>query len=321
VKTNIGHLDTAAGVAGLIKAVLALKHRQIPASLHFERPNPRIDFADSPFYVNNQLRHWGTNDLPRRAGVSSFGIGGTNAHLILEEAPAVEPSEIVEGWHLVVLSARSDRALTMMATRLAGHLKQHPELNLADVAYTLQEGRKAFAHRLCVVCRDLSEAITALEEGGRGRRLYRAVTGARATPVVYMFPGQGAQYIGMGRELYEQEPEYRSVIDQCAETVEELGIDLRRVLYPGPEEEAQAVELINQTRLTQVALFAVELGLARMWQSKGVRPEAMIGHSLGEYVAACLADVMSQEQAIKLVAKRGALMQGARAGAMVAVAL
>jgi len=322
VKTNIGHLGAAAGVAGLIKTVMALKHRQIPASLHFERPNPQIDFSGSPFYVNTELQSWKTNGVSRRAGVSSFGIGGTNAHLILEEAPEVEPSDAAEGWQLLVLSARSERSLTAMATQLAEYLKQHPELNLADVAYTLQEGRKAFTHRLSLVCRDISEAITMLEEKGAGRRPYRAVAGERATPVVYMFPGQGTQYVGMGRELYEQEPKYRSIIDRCAEVMEEeLGIDLRRVLYPSPEEEAQAVELINQTRVTQAALFAVELGLARMWQSRGVQPDAMIGHSLGEYVAGCLAGVMREEQAMKLVAKRGVLMQRGRPGAMLAVAL
>jgi amino acid adenylation domain-containing protein len=327
VKTNIGHLDTAAGVTGLIKTAMALKHRQIPPSLHFERPNPRIDFANSPFYVNTELRPWETNGTPRRAGVSSFGIGGTNVHLILEEAPEAGPSEVAEGWQLLVLSARSDHALSRMAARLAEYIKQHPELNLADVAYTLQEGRKAFAHRLIVVCRTLSEAVAALEgEGGEGQRPYRAVAGERATPIVFMFPGQGAQYVGMGRELYAQEPEFRSVIDRCSETMkQESGIDLRWVLYPsqdgGPAEEGQAVELINQTRMTQIALFAVELGLARMWQSKGVQPEAMIGHSLGEYVAGCLAGVMSEEQAIGLVAKRGALMQGAQSGSMLAVAL
>ncbi|MGH9753403.1 MAG: amino acid adenylation domain-containing protein [Blastocatellia bacterium] len=340
VKTNIGHLDTAAGVAGLIKTALALKHRQIPASLHFKQPNPQIDFANSPFYVNTELRDWVTNGVPRRAGVSSFGIGGTNAHLILEEASEAGPSEPVDGWQVLALSARSDRALDAMATRLAAHLKQHPELNLADVAYTLQEGRKAFAYRLSVVCRDLSEAVSMLEEKGRERRLYRRVTGERATPVVFVFPGQGAQYVGMGRELYEQEPVYRSVIDRCAETMkEESGIDLRTTLYPDPpgqsggpdlpdppdlpglEDAARAAELINQTGMTQMALFAVELGLARMWQSKGVQPAAMIGHSLGEYVAACLAGVISDEQAMRLVAKRGALMQHARPGVMLAVAL
>jgi acyl transferase domain-containing protein/acyl carrier protein len=324
VKTNVGHLDAAAGVTGLIKTVLALKHRQIPASLNFEQPNPQIDFARSPFYVNTELRQWENNGVPRRAGVSSFGIGGTNAHLVLEEAPKVEPSEVAEGWQLLVLSARSDSALTKMTARLAAYLKQHPELNLADVAYTLQEGRKAFAHRLFVVCRDLSEAIAVLEERDSPRHSYRAVAGERATSVVYMFPGQGVQYVGMGRELYEQEPEYRSVIDRCAEiAAEELEIDLRRALYPNPEggaeEEAQAVDLINQTHITQVALFAVELGLARVWQRKGVQPTAMIGHSLGEYVAGCLAGVMSEEQAIKLVAKRGALMREATSGAMLAV--
>jgi acyl transferase domain-containing protein len=327
VKTNIGHLDTAAGVAGLIKTTMALKHRQIPPSLYFERPNPQIDFANSPFYVNTELSAWEANGTPRRAGVSSFGIGGTNAHLILEEAAEAEPSAAAEGWQLLTLSARSDDTLSKMAARLGEHLKQHPELNLADVAYTLQEGRKAFDHRLVVVCRTLSEAIASLEtEQSGGRRAYRARAGEQATPVVFMFPGQGVQYVGMGRELYEQEPEYRSVLDRCAELMKkESGVDLRGALYPsqgeGAVEEGQVADLIDQTWMTQMALFAVELGLARMWQSKGVQPVAMIGHSLGEYAAGCLAGVLAEEQAIRLIAKRGALMQEARPGAMLAVAL
>jgi len=326
VKTNVGHLDTAAGVTGLIKTVLAMKYRQIPPSLHFETPNPQIDFANSPFYVNTVLRPWEPCDAPRRAGVSSFGIGGTNAHLILEEAPEAAPTEVIEGWQLLTLSARSDRALTAMAAQLAAHLRQHPELNLADVAYTLQEGRKAFTHRLVLICRDLSEAIEALEENAGGQRSYRAVAGEQATPVVYLFPSNGVQYVGMGRELYEREPVFRSVIDHCAETVEEeLGLDLKQALYADPEgsadAEARAFGLINQTHVAHAALFAVELGLARMWRSKGVQPAAMIGHSMGEYVAACVAGVMSEEDAIKLISKRGMLMQCTRPGAMMAVAL
>ena len=319
VKSNIGHADTAAGVAGLIKTVLALKHKQIPPSLHFHEPNPTIDFANSPFYVNAKLNEWTTNGAPRRAGVSSFGIGGTNAHVIVEEAPHAASEGTVRPLHLITLSARTSSALKATAQNLAAHLKQHPELNIADVAHTLQLGRKSFDHRLALVCRDLDEASAALEDE---TRVVTSVQETNDHPVVFMFPGQGAQHPRMGAELYEVEETFREQMDLCSDLLQpHLGCDLRALLYPSQENIGEAAERLKQTIYTQPALFVVEFALAKLWLSWGVRPRAMIGHSIGEYVAACLAGVMTLEDALKLVAARGRLMQSLPAGAMTSVTL
>ncbi|MBV9927460.1 MAG: acyltransferase domain-containing protein [Acidobacteria bacterium] len=321
VKTNFGHLDAGAGVAGLLKAVLALKDRVLPPSLHFERPNPNIDFANSPFYVNHALKPWETTKLPRRAGVSSFGIGGTNAHVLLEEAPEPEPREGFRPWHLLPLSAKTPTALEAATANLAAYLRRHPEVELADVAHTLQVGRRGFAHRRAVVCRDHEDAAAALEALSPERVLTGQQDG-RERPVVFMFSGQGAQYVNMGLELYQTELYFRQQLDRCAELLmPHLRRDLRSVLYPAAADEAGAAELLRQTEFTQPALFAVEYALARLWQHWGVRPQAMIGHSIGEYVAACLAGVMSLEAALALVAARGRLMQKLPGGSMLSVAL
>ncbi|HYO12244.1 MAG TPA: beta-ketoacyl synthase N-terminal-like domain-containing protein, partial [Thermoanaerobaculia bacterium] len=323
IKSNLGHLDCAAGVAGFIKTVLALHHRQIPPSLHFEAPSPAIDFAGSPFYVNVRLAPWRTDRLPRRAGVSSFGIGGTNAHVILEEAPEREPSEEGRAAQLLVLSAKTETALERAAADLAGFLESS-DLDgpgFADVAWTLQTGRRAFAHRRAVVCRTPAEAVAAL----RGHEPGRVAAGrheAGARPVAFLFPGQGAQHAGMARELYEEEPVFREELDQAAEILEShLGLDLREVLFPAPAEAARAQRELQETRLTQPALFAVEHALARLWQSWGIAPESLLGHSVGELVAACLAGVFSLRDSLALVAARGRLMQGLPPGAMLAVSL
>src|SRR5215213_10568786 len=319
VKTGIGHADTAAGVAGLIKTVLALKNRQIPPSLHFQQPNPAIDFANSPFYVNSKLTEWTTNGVPRRAGVSSFGIGGTNAHLIIEEAPHVALAGTVRPLHLMVLSAKTGSALKTTARNLAEHLKQHPELNIADVAHTLQRGRKSFDHRVVLVCRDLDEAAAALEDE---TRVTTSVQETSDHPVIFMFPGQGAQHPGMGAELYEVEPTFREQIDLCSDLLQpHLGCDLRSILYPPQENMDKAAERLKQTVFTQPAVFVVEYALAKLWMSWGVRPRAMIGHSIGEYVAACLAGVFTLKDALTLVAARGRLMQSAPGGAMSSITL
>ncbi len=324
VKTNIGHLDAAAGVAGLIKTVLALKHRQLPPSLNFEQPNPEIDFASSPFYVNSRLSEWESKDgAPRRAGVSSFGIGGTNAHVVVEEAPANAPAAAAGGrpWQLLALSARTESALSAAATNLAEHLTRHPELNLADVAHTLQVGRKAFGHRIVTLCRDGREAADALANLDP-KRVFKGAPEDRRARVVFMFSGQGAQHTGMGRELYEAEPTFARCVDECAELLRpELGLDLRQLLFPAPEAAEEAARQLDQTRITQPALFVVEYALARLWAEWGVRPHAMIGHSIGEYVAACLSGVFTLEEALHLVAVRGRLLQELPGGAMLAVAL
>ncbi len=321
VKTNIGHLDTAAGVAGLIKTVLALKHQQLPPSLHYRHPNPSIDFDDSPFYVNSELNAWKANGEPRRAGVSSFGIGGTNAHVILEEAPTFEHDDVGRPSHLLLLSAKTSSALRTAASNLAEHLRQHSQLNLNDVAYTLQAGREPLDHRMMLVCRDTADAVAALEAQDASR-VRVSVQETNERPVVFMFPGQGAQHVGMSRGLYESESAFRAQVDRCAELLQvQVGCDLRSLLFPPTEQAEEAATQLTQTRYTQPALFIVEYALAQLWMKWGVQPRAMIGHSVGEYVAACLAGVMSLEDALALVAARGRLMQGVPHGAMLSVSL
>ncbi len=324
VKSNIGHLDTAAGVTGLIKTVLALENEELPPSLHYESPNPEIDFEQSPFFVNARLSRWERKaSEPRRAGVSSFGIGGTNAHVIVEEAPLVSSSEAapVNDWQVLVLSARTATSVQAAKQQLAEHIEQHPAQNLADIAYTLQVGRRMFAQRAAVVCRDRAEAVAAL----RGEDVARAVTGAQLPAnqgLVFMFPGQGAQYVNMGRSLYDAGEEYRKVIDECAAVVQStLRFDLREILYPEPGRENASQQQLNETVVTQTALFTVECALARQLEQWGIKPAAMIGHSLGEYVAACLSGVFDLETGIRLVAERGRLMQELPRGVMLAVSL
>ncbi|HEX8139749.1 MAG TPA: SDR family oxidoreductase [Pyrinomonadaceae bacterium] len=321
VKTNFGHLDAAAGAAGLLKTTLSLKHGMLPPTLHFEAPHPNIDFANSPFYVNARLSEWKRNGTPRRAGVSSFGVGGTNAHIVLEEAPPREESGPSRLQQLIVLSAQSPSALETMTANLAAHLKQHPELKLADVAYTLGVGRKAFGFRRILVERTVDDAASTLETLD-SQRLFSQSPQVSDPPVVFMFPGQGAQYVQMGLELYRTEQTFRELVDQCSELLRpHLGLDLRTVLYPSGADEAAAQEQLTQTWLTQPALFVIEYALARLWMEWGVRPQAMIGHSIGEYVAACLAGVLTLEDALALVAIRGRLMQELPEGAMLAVPL
>ncbi|MGZ6078068.1 MAG: type I polyketide synthase, partial [Myxococcaceae bacterium] len=322
VKTNIGHLDAAAGIAGLIKTVLALQHRELPPSLHFERPNPKLDLASGPFYVNDTLKPWETQGAPRRAGVSSFGIGGTNAHVILEEAPAQEPAKSKSRpWQLLTLSARTAPALEEATTNLQAWLEKHPEAELAQVAHTLQVGRQRFEHRRVLVGRDTDDARAALAARDP-QRLRSGVEESSARPVVFLFPGQGAQYVGMGRELYESEPLFRKHVDDCCARLRPaLGFDLREVLFPPPGAEPAAEARLIQTSVTQPALFVIEYALAKLWMGLGLTPQAMIGHSIGEYVAACLAGVLTLEDALALVAARGQLMQSLPGGSMVSVAL
>ncbi|MEB3282830.1 MAG: SDR family NAD(P)-dependent oxidoreductase [Lyngbya sp.] len=318
VKSNIGHLDAAAGIAGLIKATLALKNKQIPPSLNFENPNPQINFADSAFYVNTQLSNWQKNGSPRRAGVSSFGMGGTNAHIILEEAPQVETSSNSRPWKLLLLSAKTPSALETATTQLATHLKQHSNLNLADVAYTLQTGRKHHEYRRMLVCKELKDALETLDNSeNESQKLLTKFYQHSPQTIVFMFSGQGSQYIKMALELYEAEPLFREVIDECSELIKpHLDQDIREIIYPKQHPENN---LINETAYAQPALFIIEYALAKLWISWGVKPQAMIGHSIGEYVAATLAGVFSLEDALALVATRGKLMQTCPSGAMLSV--
>jgi phthiocerol/phenolphthiocerol synthesis type-I polyketide synthase E len=320
VKPNIGHLDMAAGVAGLIKTVLSLEHRQIAPTLHFESLNPKIRLNPETFFVNHQLRDWiQAEDHPRRAGVSSFGIGGTNSHVVLQEAEPRRSEPSLRTAHLLLLSAKSEKALESMALNLASYLEAFPELSLADVAHTLSVGRKKFEHRRAMVCSDLNDAISVL----RGKSPKRTIKGVKSeihSPVIFLFPGQGAQYAGMGRGLFETEPLFRQTVSRCAEILEPLlGLDLRTILYPEPDKTEAATATLRQTRFTQPALFVTEYALARLWMEWGLRPDAMLGHSLGEIVAACLAEVFSLEDALKLVELRGKLMQSMPEGSMLMV--
>ena len=318
VKSNLGHLDSAAGVTGIIKTVLSLKHKSIPPSLHFKRPNPAIDFESTPFFVNDKLSEW-PGPGPRRAGVSSFGIGGTNAHIILEEAPPPVPAAASRPWQLLVLSAKTEAALEAATHNLAEHFKRHPDLNLADAAYTLLTGRKAFKHRKAFVCKDLPDAIDALKSNDRGR--VRMSQQPKSRLVAFMFPGQGSQRLNMAQQIYAHERTFREQVDLCSRLLEpDLGVDLRQVLYAGAN-TPEAAEKLKQTSLAQPALFVVEYALAQLWQEWGIKPWAMVGHSIGEYVAACLSGVFTLEDALKLVALRGRLMQEAPAGAMLGVPL
>ncbi|WP_137918853.1 non-ribosomal peptide synthetase/type I polyketide synthase [Hydrogenophaga sp. 2FB] len=315
VKSNVGHLVTAAGATGVIKTALALATEQLPATIHFDRPNPNIDFANSPFVVNSERTPWPRGPQPRRAGVSSFGVGGTNAHAVLEEAPLVAPSAATAGPQLLQLSARTRSALDVMAQQLAEHLTAHPDLNLADAAHTLRVGRSRFAHRLTVVGASPADCVDALRTGDHAQRALREV-GAAVPPLVWLFPGQGAQYAGMGRELYAHDDAFRVAFDECLEALKDvLPYDLKARMFDGGPDALVA------TDTTQPATFALEYALARSWLAQGARPQALVGHSVGEFAAAVLAGVMPLADAARLVARRGALMQALPGGSMLSVRL
>lgn len=344
VKSNIGHLNAAAGVAGLIKTSLALRHGSIPPSLYFQKANPKIPFERGPFRVNHTLSPWPESNKPRRAGVSSFGIGGTNVHVILEEAPQIEPSAPAKPWQLVAISARSRQALERATDQLTAHLVEHPEQNFADIAFTLQEGRKAFEHRRVAICRDVPGAVNILH-ARTPSRMFTAVAPSGRRPVAFLLPGLGDQYVDMGRGLYESEPEFARHVDQCCELLRPLlGADLRKIMYPearvrhqdeaatekrvdfrsllnrARENNSPAGEEIHRTLWAQPALFVIEYALAKLWMSWGIVPESMMGYSIGEYVAACLAGVISLEDSLRMLAVRARKIDGLAPGAMLAIA-
>jgi phthiocerol/phenolphthiocerol synthesis type-I polyketide synthase E len=349
VKSNIGHLNAAAGVAGLIKATLALKYGWIPPSLNFHEANPKIPFERGPFRVNHKLSPWPDGNKLKRAGVSSFGIGGTNVHVILEEAPQMKPSEPAKPFQLIVISARTSPALERASDRLAAHLFEHREQNLADIAFTLQEGRKAFEHRRIAVCRDLAETATVLQSRTPAR-VFTAVAPSARRPVAFLLPGLGDQYLDIGRGLYESELEFAKHVDYCSEFLQPfLGVDLRRTMYPNPrvrqqnevqieervsfrglvqrnliqragEASSPAMEKIHRTFLAQPALFVIEYALAKLWMSWGIVPESLMGYSIGEYVAACLAGVISLEDSLRMLAVRAQSIDRLTPGAMLAIA-
>ncbi len=317
-KANVGHLDVASGVTGLIKTALSLYHRELPPQINFNKPNPQIELEKSPFYVNTELRPWVSKDgAPLRAGISAFGVGGTNAHVVLEEAPRTASAPSRRRHQLLILSARSEAVLDQAGRRLAEHLKNNPDLDLADAASTLATGRPHFDYRRAVVCQTAEDAVRALE-------IESKPAGARPEddPAIYfLFPGQGSQYVRMGQELYEAEPVFRENVDRCCEIFQAHGgADLRAAIFAAVTEE-EATSRLNATLLAQPALFSIEYALAKLWMSWGVKPRGMLGHSIGEFVAACLAGVFSLEDAVGLVAARGRLMQDLPGGAMLSVRL
>jgi acyl transferase domain-containing protein/acyl carrier protein len=318
VKSNIGHTDRAAGVTSLIKTALALKSGVIPASLHFSEPNPEIDFANSPFFVNTQLRPWKNGPQPRRAAVNALGIGGTNAHFILQEAPVAAASTAARPWNLLLLSATSEAALNAMTENLAKYLEQEENVNLSDVAYTLQIGRRGFEHRRAVVCRDRADAIRALR-GEDPQRLLTLKQEPSNKQLAFVLAGVGDHYLGMGAGLYGSEPAFRQCIDECCAWLKkEMGLDLLEALRQPPAAKAgrnnsalkrmlggeRDLGVLARTEAAQPAVFVLEYAMGRLLESWGVQPQGLIGYSLGEYVAATLAGVFTLEDALRLVATR-----------------
>lgn len=321
VKGNLGHLNTAAGVAAVIKTVLALQHREIPPTLHFRSPNPKLALDSTPFRVNAALTPWSSEGRPRRATVSGFGVGGTNACIVFEEAPELPASGSSRAVQILPLSARTSSALDSMTARLADFVSANPSVNLADASYTLALGRRPMARRRVIVAAGASALVDALAAKDR-TRIVTGESAAKARSVVFMFTGQGSQYVNMGRGLYESESVFRDAVDRGAEVLRPaLGLDLRDVLYPRDGQSDEATARLTATALAQPALFVIEYAMAQLVMSWGVTPAAMIGHSIGEYVAACLAGVFSFEDALTLVALRGRLMNALPAGSMLAVPL
>ncbi|MBB5622005.1 amino acid adenylation domain-containing protein [Pedobacter cryoconitis] len=313
IKSNMGHMTAAAGVAGLIKTTLALYYKEIPPSINFEKPNPNILFAGSPFYVNTQLKPWDTNQI-RRAGVSSFGVGGTNVHVIVEEHDHLKAPNADQGRlkNLFIWSAKSADSLQAYEQVLKTYLNTQPELNQADVAYTLQTTRADFLQRSFLVA-DKGETLTA------ENKVSSAIVKTLPGETVFLFPGQGAQYVGMGAELYKNEPVYQAAIDECVSILTAyLDQDIRQLIYAAAD-DVQAGILLNNTKYTQPALFITSYALARLWMSWGIQPSILCGHSIGEYVAAHLAGVFTLEDGLKLIATRGAMVSGLPEGSMLSV--
>lgn len=320
VKSNIGHLGEAASAASLIKAVMALKHRQLPPSLGFENPNPAIDFENSPFFVNATLQDW-KGEGPLRCGVTALGAGGTNCHVILEEAPQAIQGEDERSQQLLILSAKTKTALDQASENLASAFETNASLDIADAAYTLAQGRRTMTHRRAVVVRDRLDAVTKLRERDPKQVVTDQADDSRSK-TIFMFPGGGAQYAGMGAELYELEDVYRDVIDECLTIISPaIGRDMRSLMFPHAGELERATRTLEQPSLTLPSLFATEYALARLFESWGVTPEGFIGHSVGEYAAACMAGVMSLEEALRLVMMRGRLFEVAERGGMLSVPL
>ena len=321
LKTNIGHLDTAAGVASLIKVSLALRNELIPASLNFSEPNTRFDIAKTPFFVMDHSQPWARGTQPRRAAVNSLGVGGTNAHAIVEEAPLVAMRSADDGWQLLNFSARTPESLAALKEKWREFLVDRPSgFRLEDAAFTLQTGRKSFEHRFAAVARD----VAGLQEAMQAKNSPRLVSGrsAASSPgVVMMFPGGGAHYPGAGRELLSQ-PGFRATVDECFSLIpRDAPNDLRKVMFESEATDAVAAGKLEKPGYAIPALFILEYALAKMWESWGIKPVAVIGHSAGEYAAACLAGVMSVADALSIVVLRGQLFELAPPGGMLSIDL
>lgn len=320
-KTNVGHLDIAAGVTGLIHAAHIVRDGVFPPTLHFQKPNPKFDLESSPFYVNSKFSEWKTRGEPRRAGVSAFGVGGTNAHVIIEQAPARSSEPSSRPQQLLVLSARTEAALERATVNLTEHLKTHTETDLADAAWTLQAGRRAFPYRRAVVASNVNDAIAQLSRRDR-KHMHTRLPATENPPVHFLFPGQGSQHANMGREVYQNEYVFREAVDRCTEILRpHLDVDLRTLLYPSETASEEAKRRVTDTIIAQPAIFTIEYALAQLWMSWGIRPQAMLGHSVGEFVAACLAGIFSLEDALTLVSARGRMMQEIPTGGMLSVRL
>jgi acyl transferase domain-containing protein/glutamate-1-semialdehyde aminotransferase/non-ribosomal peptide synthetase component F/thioesterase domain-containing protein len=320
-KPNISHLDVAAGATGLIKTVMQLQHQQIPPLLNYKSPNPKIDFTNSPFFPVTKLLDWKRGEKPRRAGVSAFGVGGTNAHVVLEESPLRSPITAQQMPQLFPLSAKSEAALARIKESLIAKIDSDKNLDLADVAYTLQIGRKEFEYRSVVVASE-RDGLCAELKSPAGGVVSRKVP-ANTPKTVFLFPGQGSQYVDMGQDLYRDEAVFRQELNRCAEILKRhLKIDLCTILYP-PDESArvEANKKIHETCVTQPAIFAVEYAIAKLWMSRGIQPDALIGHSIGEYVCAVISEAMSLEDALALLSLRATLMAALPSGSMLSVRL
>ncbi|ABA24342.1 Beta-ketoacyl synthase [Trichormus variabilis ATCC 29413] len=324
VKTNIGHLEIAAGMASLLKVILSLQHQEIPPHLHFQELNPDLAASAKSLKIPTSVIPWQPTEQPRMAGISSFGLSGTNAHIIIEEPPqlTVTQAEVDRPLHVLMLSAKSEAALHTLAADWENLLRNHPETNFADLAFSANTGRGSFNHRLAIVAQSTAQArqnLAAFNQKQPSLNVFsQEVEKGRQPKIAFLFTGQGSQYVGMGRQLYETQPTFRQALDECDRLLQPyLKESLLSVLYP---QTPTANPLVNQTAYTQTALFAIEYALCKLWQSWGIQPQGVLGHSVGEYVAACIAGVYSLQEGIELIAQRGQLMQALpQTGTMAAV--
>ncbi len=317
IKSNMGHMTAAAGVAGVIKTVLAMKHGEIPPSIGYKTPNPSIDFENNPFFVNHELSKW-NSDGPKKAGVSSFGVGGTNVHVVLEEYQNKKvPQDSGRPLQLLAWSAKSENSLHGYQNALGNHLEKHSEQSLANIAYTLNRTRDTFNHRSFAVANNIkgaSQKLLSQENKAVKTKLLKQVN-----DLVFLFPGQGSQYLQMGKVLYEYEIVFREAVDLCAKILQEdLELDILPIIYP-KQQTQNATDILKDTKFTQPALFVIEYALAQLWMSWGIKPTALCGHSIGEFVAAHIAGILNLSDALRLITLRGRMVSELPSGSMLSV--